>query len=225
MARSQRLSISAVAVAVGIAVVSAFTGAFASAWVPRIYSPKKELSYSVQEVRFPPGADSITLDLKIPTRRRPSFPGSTDSTLIYVVTATNSGTEPLGDVSILLQLQTTDSIATLRELVRRTSPVEEFGDIHTDPSPRGTLRYVIALLNPGDAFTVFVAGAPPVPLAVFSKKEGMRVVAQTEASTKPRLWRAWGGVAGTGVGLLGAFLCFLIFRRARPRARIYSEIP
>lgn len=167
----------------------------------RIGEEDKELTYQISNGI--PVIDSKKvegLDIQVNDQK-------TTSIFHYQVVIENTGQLPIKDVPIRIVFETQDTLFTLFNYSIGTIPEYEFGNISAK-SDINSIRLTSELLNPGDKIFLNLLTNSKVPLAVFSKTEGMTLRQQVEDDKSDGNTEIIAAIIGSIMSIILAFIAF-----------------
>lgn len=164
--RSWLRDLLAVPILVGI-VVAGFTYA-----LPKFLADSSQISYTIEEpIAY---LDKSSIGTALVKVNEISVP----EVFAIRVKVWNSGSLPLKNLAVLIELTTSEKDFRILSVSHNTEPAKEFGSIAEENIDSISKRLVYSLLNPKDSDTiVFLTTTKPDDVRVFSKAENLSIKA------------------------------------------------
>lgn len=175
--------------------------------LPKFFEPSRELSYQVEEpVAYLEKASIGSAVVKV---------NDVPVAEVYAarVRIWNSGSLPLKDLAVRLELVSTTPDFKILSASHNTKPLREFGSIVEQGSEPNAKRFVFALLNPGDEDAIVFLTSYKADVKVFSKAEGLSLKAVPY--DKPTELKWYYVVFGTMLASLATSLLEMLFKAWR----------
>ena len=155
-----------------ISIIVAFLTGFFAYLIPKIMDKGKQLSYSMDTPLeyFGLFNDNYS-DIVIEINDKPI-----SSLYLYTIKVWNSGDKPISEFSTRMVFETQDEGFEIYSISHQTTPEYEFGQIEDEFLADQSIRTTYQLMNPGDKDEVIVTTNNQVPLELFSKIEGVKII-------------------------------------------------
>ena len=148
-------------------IVVALVAVGATYVLPRLFSDQVELSYSLN------GPTPAFIGLQPGMVLRIDNVGSFKQLYRYRITIWNSGDEVLKEVPVSIVFDGSQSLVSIDHA---TIPEYEFGQIRQEQVDSTQVRFIYALLNPGDRDEISVLATSERQASLFSKAHGMQLL-------------------------------------------------
>lgn len=179
-------------------------------FLPKLFEKAKKLTYSIEgptpyvNTTALPGV-SINLN------------GVQVSSLYgYRIRLWNSGGASITKLPVQCRFSPTSADFKILNVKHETIPKQEFGKIDEEGSDDVSKRFVYELLNPNDEDTITLVTNQEVPLAFFSKAEGLQV--DQQKTEEPLGFKSYATTIIALISVLSSLLT-IIFRQLGERAK------
>jgi hypothetical protein len=180
--------------------------------LPKIFEKGKQLSYEID-------GPTTYLDKRSIGNVPVTVDGVPISILFsYKVRLWNSGDQPLKNLPVLVLFETELSGFKIFSVRHETQPPHEFGNIKQLYIDQKSKKLIFDLLNPEDQDTISLLTNNSVPLKLYAKLEGLKVI--EVKLEKPEKATKWWGIASTFLAIIASLLTVFLseYLRKLPQA-------